>query len=68
MATLDYKRIPVEIYFSPSDEAMAEVVAEVNAAGEGAVLHASLQIPAGAGQFSISPYPGIADIGLRSHM
>ena len=32
--TLDYNGIPVEIYFSPSDEAMAEVVAEVNAAEE----------------------------------
>jgi len=32
--TVDYNGIPVEIYFSPSDEAMAEVVEEVNAAEE----------------------------------
>ena len=32
--TIDYNGIPVEIYFSPSDGAMAEVVAEVNAAEE----------------------------------
>ena len=32
--TIDYNGIPIEIYFSPSDNALAQVIDEVNAARE----------------------------------